>query len=55
MQLPYGVLKVLPEPYIVVDERLFIVFANTAARDMLMLPHQDGRALDLRTDALDAV
>lgn len=56
MQLPYGVLKVLPEPYIVVDERLFIVFANTAARDTLMLPLQEGHALDLHTDALvDAI
>lgn len=56
MQLPYGVLKVLPEPYIVVDERLFIVFANTAARDTLMLPLQEGQALDLQADTLlDAI
>ncbi|MRS97937.1 PAS domain-containing protein [Ralstonia pickettii] len=56
MQLAYGVLEVLPEPYIVVDERLSIVFANTAARDTLLLPLHEGFALDLQVDTLvDAV
>ena len=52
MQLPYGVLKVLPEPYIVVDERLLVIFANEAARDTLMLPLREGQALDLHASAL---